>query len=146
MPSATSKNSVQIPTYLVKPFLYLLPPPYLIPNYIRPVLIIRLGPPGIHTKVDSGATAKAFPPTIINLSVVELCLGNGFVAPIVAGGCQSGVSFAETFEAFVRVVTAGVDEEGGEVGEGVRETGGEEAAGCAGWEISFSSLLVVFVG
>lgn len=63
----------------------------------------------VEAEVDSSASTEAFASAVVNFAAIELWLGYGLVAPVVAGDDQGPVSLAECLMSFVFMCTSGIE-------------------------------------
>ena len=73
------------------------------------MIVIGTGPSGVHAEIDGSAPSKAFASTVVNFAAAEFRLGDSLVTPIVAGECQSPMSFTKCLMSFVFIWTSGIE-------------------------------------
>ena len=81
--------------HLVVSLLYVGPAPGIVFYNFGPVIVIGAWSAGVNTEINGCTSSKSFTSIVIDLSIFEVLLWNGLVAPIIARYCAGEVPFSK---------------------------------------------------
>ena len=108
--------------YPVEALLRVDPFPGFIPHKLGPSIVVSARPPGVHAEINGSTSTQSFASTTVDVSPGEPGLWYCLVSPLIARGShESPMPFAIGLESSILIGSTSIDEQYGELWQGIRQ-------------------------